>query len=330
MPTQLDNPVSRVVSLEEAFLHPRVWNLYPDGLQRRYAHLKERLSDVAQRISLMDDAGIDLQVLSHAHPGVQIIPDRDADLATTICRDVNDWLAATVGAYPTRLAGFATLPTQSPDAAAAELHRAVNHLGLKGALINGHTNGRYLDDPAFDKLLGTATELGVPIYLHPTDPPEAISQIYYQPFSALIPSWGWPVETATHLLRLMCAGVFDRYPDLTIIVGHLGELLPYCYTRLDAGLTQAMGALVPHTGMRNRNSAAHYLKTNVFATSSGVFDQPVFDCAVAMLGIDRLMFSVDYPFQDSETAMEFLRHCALSPDDKERFAHGNADQLLKL
>jgi predicted TIM-barrel fold metal-dependent hydrolase len=162
--------------------------------------------------------------------------------------------------------------------------------------------------------------------------------VYYEPFSAvLVPTWGWPVETGTHLLRLICAGVFDRHPDLKIIVGHMGELLPYCYTRLNSGLTMA-GWLAAAKSKHNpgaqhaamANSVGYYLKKNVFITSSGVFDQPVFDCARAMLGCDNLMFSVDYPFQDNFAAMEFLEGCSLSPADKERFAHGTAERLLRL
>jgi len=322
--------VSRVVSLEEAFLHPRVWDLFPKSLQHRYAALTARLTDISERLRLMDAAGIDMQVLSHIQPGTQILANTDAELATEICREVNDWLADVVAAHPTRLAGFATLPTQSPPDAAAELERTVRELGFKGALINGHTNGRYLDHPSFDVLLEKTASLQVPIYIHPTDPPHAVSQAYYEPFSALVPTWGWPVETGTHLLRLICSGAFDRHPDLTIIVGHLGELLPYCYTRLNAGTTMSDGLLVPHTGMRNDNGFGFYMKNNVYLTSSGVFDQPVFDCARAMLGIDHLMFSVDYPFQDNFAAMQFLDRCDLSAADKERFAHSTAERLLKL
>ena len=234
-------PASRVVALEEAFLHPRVWGLFPVALQRKYQPVRARLSDVgAERIRAMDAAGIDVQVLSHVQPGVQLLDADQAALAGAVCREVNDWLADAVAAHPTRFAGFAMLPTQSPSAAAEELERAVRHLGFKGALINGHTNGRYLDDPSFDVLLAQAESLDVPIYIHPTDPPQPVSASYYAPFdSALIPTWGWPVETGTHLLRLMCAGVFDRHPTLKIIVGHMGELLPYCFTRLNVGLTMA-------------------------------------------------------------------------------------------
>lgn len=324
---------SRVIALEEAFLHPRVWELFPEALQGKYQPVHARLSDVgAERIRLMDAAGIDVQVLSHVQPGIQVVADEQAELAVAVCREVNDWLAQTVAAHPTRFAGFAMLPTQSPAHAADELKRAVDDLGLKGALVNGHTNGRYLDEPSFDVLLAQAESLDAPIYIHPTDPPPAVTGVYYEPFdSALVPTWGWPVETGTHLLRLICAGVFDRYPNLKIIVGHMGELLPYCLTRLNLGLT--MAGWLSATGAERppmRNTVGYYLRQNVFLTSSGVFDVPVFDCAKAMLGIDNLMFSVDYPFQDNFAATEFLQRCDLSAEDRERFAHRTAEELLKL
>ena len=332
--------VSQVIALEEAFLHPRVWELYPAPLRERFKVVKKRLMDVGpDRIRLMDAAGIDLQVLSHVQPGIQILADSQAPLAVEVCRQVNDWLADVVARYPARFAGFAMLPTQSPADAAAELERSVSELGFKGALINGHTNGRYLDDPSCGVLLERAQALDVPIYIHPTDPPQAISDVYYEPFSgSLVPTWGWPVETGTHLLRLMCAGVFDRYPGLKIIVGHMGELIPYCYTRLNSGLTMGnwlLGAQQRKTQPEGvplvmKESVGFYLKRNVFITSSGVFDQPVFDCARAMLGLDHLLFSVDYPLQDNFAGMEFLEGCDLSVEDKERFAHGTAESLLKL
>jgi predicted TIM-barrel fold metal-dependent hydrolase len=330
--------VSRVVALEEAFLHPRVWDLFPEPLQRKYQPVRARLSDVAaERIRLMDAAVIDVQVLSHVGPGVQVLADEQAELAVAVSREVNDWLAEVIAAHPARFAGFAMLPTQSPAHAADELERTVRDLGFKGALINGHTNGRYLDEPSFDVLLGRAESLAVPIYIHPTDPPQAVSDVYYAPFdSALVPTWGWPVETGTHLLRLICAGVFDRHPNLKIIVGHMGELLPFCFTRLNVGLTMAGWLLSADADNQDmlrppmRNNVGYYLRENIFITSSGVFDVPVFDCARAMLGLDNLMFSVDYPFQDNFAAMEFLERCDLSPEDKERFAHRTAENLLKL
>ncbi len=325
--------VSRVVALEEAFLHPRVWDLFPVSLQRTYEPVRARLSDVgAERIRAMDAAGIDVQVLSHVQPGIQLLGDDQAEHAVAVCREVNDWLAEAVAAHPNRFAGFAMLPTQSAQGAAEELRRAVIDLGFKGALINGHTNGRYLDDPSFEVLLAQAESLDVPIYIHPTDPPRPVTDVYYAPFDfALVPTWGWPVETGTHLLRLICAGVFDRHPNLKIIVGHMGELIPFCFTRVNLGLTMAGWLGAPESDvMPMRNNVGYYLRENVFITSSGVFDIPVFECARAMLGLDNLMFSVDYPFQDNFAATEFLQRCDLSPQDKEWFAHGTAEKLLKL
>lgn len=330
--------VSKVIAIEEAFLHPKVWDQFPLALQQKYEVMKARLSDVGpERIRRMDAAGVDMQVLSHVQPGVQIITD--TKLAIKLSREVNDWLGTITATYPTRFAGFATLPTQSPKDAAEELERTVTKLGFKGALINGHTNGRYLDHPSFSVLFERAQALDVPIYIHPTDPPQAIIDTYYAPYTeAIVSTWGWPVETGTHLLRLMCGGVFDRYPDLKVIVGHMGELIPYCYTRLNSGLTMAdwliaVEAKKTKNGLKGtgmEKSVGYYMRRNIFITSSGVFDQPVFDCARAMLGLDNLLFSVDEPFQDSFAAMEFLNGTNLSQEDKERFAHGTAERLLRL
>jgi predicted TIM-barrel fold metal-dependent hydrolase len=168
----------------------------------------------------MDAAGIDLQVLSHVAPGVQTL---EPTTAVSLSKEVNDWLGEVTNTYPTRFAGFATLPVQSPKDAADELERTVTQLGFKGALINGHTQGRYLDDKSFSVLLEQAEALDVPIYIHPTDPPQAVMDVYYRDYPAMITgSWGWQVETGTHLLRLICGGVFDRLPRLKIIVGHMG------------------------------------------------------------------------------------------------------------
>jgi predicted TIM-barrel fold metal-dependent hydrolase len=254
---------------------------------------------------------------------------------------VNDWLGDVVKTYPTRFAGFAVLPTQSPKDAADELERTVTQFGFKGALINGHTNGRYLDDESFSVLLERAQTLDVPIYIHPTDPVQTITDLYFNGYSStLVQGWGWPVETGTHLLRMMCGGVFDRYPRLKVIVGHMGELIPYCLTRLNVSLTVGSWLVaVQEAKAKTKNPTAqkgmqknvrYYMRENVFVTNSGVFDQPVFNCAVSMLGIDNLMFSVDDPFQDNFEAVDFLRAAELSQEDKEKFAHGNAERLLKL
>ena len=327
----------RTIALEEAFMHPKLWELFPLPLKNRYAMVKDSLMEVGpERIRQMDAAGIDVQVLSHVQPGVQFI--EDAVTAIRLSREINDWLGEVVKTFPTRFAGFAMLPTQSPKDAAEELERTVTHLGFKGALINGHTNGRYLDDESFSVLLERAQALEVPIYIHPTDPPQAISDVYYQNDPSLVIGWGWLVETGTHLLRLMSSGVFDRYPRLKIIVGHMGELIPYCLTRLTLAMTmgnwmlanQEVNAAGPVPRKILEKNVFHYMRENVFITTSGVFDQPVFNCAVAEVGIDNILFSVDAPLRDNFEAMDFLNAAQLSREDKEKLAHGNAERLLNL
>jgi predicted TIM-barrel fold metal-dependent hydrolase len=219
-----DCKAMRIISLEEAFLHPKLRELYPASYVRLLDLVKGPLTDVGpERIRRMDAAGIDLQVLSHVQPGVQTL---ESSAAIRLSREVNDWLGGVVQKYPTRFAGFAMLPTQSPMEAADELERTVAQLGFKGAMINGHTNGRYLDDDSFSPILERAQALDVPIYIHPTDPPQAILDTYYKGLPAMMQSWGWQVETGTHLLRLISSGVFDRFPALKIIVRHMGELIP--------------------------------------------------------------------------------------------------------
>ncbi len=327
----------RTIALEEAFMHPKLWEQFPPALQTQYAPVKDGLTDVGpERIRKMDAAGIDVEVLSHVAPGVQFLAD--GPRAVRLCREVNDWLGDVVRAYPDRFAGFAMLPTQSPKDAADELERTVTQLAFKGALINGHTNGRYLDDEAFAVLLERAQALDVPIYIHPTDPPPAIMETYFRNDLALVTGWGWLVETGTHLLRMISSGVFDRYPGLKIIVGHMGELIPYCLARLNIALTMGNWMLAvqepPAAGSKRRRvmekSLLYYMRQNVFITTSGVFDQPVFNCALSQVGIDNILFSVDAPFRDSFEAMEFLHATQLSPADKEKLAHGNAERLLHL
>lgn len=326
----------RTIALEEAFLHPALWRLYPPSLRKEYAILYDRLLDVGgDRIRRMDAAGVDVEVLSHVQPGVQAIDEPVK--AMRLAREVNDWLADAIKSYPTRLLGFATLPMQSPQNAADELERTVTDLAFKGALINGHTNERYLDDECFSVVLERAQALDVPIYLHPTDPPRALANVYYRSHRGMVNGWGWPVETGTHLLRMMVGGVFDRHPRLKIIVGHMGELIPYCLTRLNIAMTMGdwllagqADELAPRPRRRMERSIKHYMRQNVFVTTSGVFDQPVFDLARAVLGIDNLLFSIDEPMRDSFEAVEFLNHTHLSTEDREKLAHGNAERLLKL
>jgi len=327
---------TRIIALEEAFIHPKLRELYPNEYLKSLAPVLERLSDVGpERIRRMDAAGIDLQVLSHIQPGVQML---DRDTAICLSKEVNDWLGGIVEEYPARFAGFATLPTQSPEDAADELERTVRQFGFKGALVNGHTHGIYMDDPSFSPLFERAQELDVPIYIHPTDPPRAIVDIYYDGYTpAMTVGWGWQVETGTHLLRLISGGVFDRYPHLKIIIGHMGELIPYALPRINLALT--LGNWLTETRSNDSQSAPrkamqqsvlYYMKKNVFITTSGVFDQAALTCAIAVLGIDNILFSVDEPMRDNFEGVAFLRAAQLAKEDKEKLAHKNAERVLKL
>ena len=276
------------------------------------------------RLEQMDAAGIDFQILSLFDPGVQEYTD--AALAVDYARRANDNLAETVRQYPRRFGGFATLATQDPEAAATELRRSVTDLGFVGALINGHTHGRYLDDPAYEPLFDTAETLGVPIYLHPTTPHPAVMDAWFAPYTDQglhLASWGFAVEAGTHALRLIYSGLFDRHPKLQMILGHLGEMLPFIAFRTDRyyGLGGSGGgdlAKLP----------SDYLRDNFFVTTSGNFSPPAMACTLSVLGADRVMFSVDYPMDDNVEGADFLAAYPMSEADRRKVGYENALRLF--
>ena len=314
------------VSLEDHFLHPKIWEMFPDKLKKKYELVKDSLLELGgNRIKIMDAAEIDFQVLSLADPGLSLAGSGEE--AVRLAREINNYLYAAIMKYPERLGAFAVLPMQSPPEAAKELERTVRELGFKGAMVNGHTNGVYLDDDSYSELLNTAESLDVPIYIHPVDPPDEIAKKYFLSNEVIITGWAWQVETANHLIRLISGGVFDRHPRLKIIVGHMGELIPYGFTRLNQSLTMGNWIL----GLDTPKMNLYYLfKHNIFITSSGVFDEPVFRCAKEMIGLDNLMFSVDSPFQDTVAAAGFLHKLSLGSGEKELFSGKTACKLLKL
>jgi predicted TIM-barrel fold metal-dependent hydrolase len=277
------------------------------------------------RLADMDATGISMQVLSHTGPATQTL---DAASAVPLAREANDALAQAVAAHPDRFAGFATLPTPDPRAAASELERAVTTLGFKGALINGHTHGRFLDDRAFWPILETAEGLGVPIYLHPTEPVAAVRDAYYAGFDPAVSQllatsgWGWHIETGLHALRLILAGVFDRFPRLQFIIGHMGEAVPFMLARTNTVLNQSVTRLP--------RSVEDYFLAHFHVTNSGFFTNPPLLCTLPVVGIDRMLFAVDYPFSTNEEGIGFLDTAPLSQEDRERIAHGNAERLLRL
>ena len=319
----------RIISLEDHFIHPKVWELLPEELKSKYELLKESLFDIGKgRIIKMDAAGIDFQVISHVEPGVNFI-ERKSE-AVTLAIEINNYLSDAIKIFPGRLGGFAVLPMRSPVDAAIELERTVTELGFKGALINGHTNGVYLDDNSYDVLLKKAEELEVPIYIHPTNPPKEISEKYFQNNDAFITGWGWQVETSIHLIRMINKGVFDKYPKLKVIIGHMGELIPYGFSRLNVALTVGNWIIAGDNTSKPKMNLYYYFKNNIFITSSGVFDESVFTCAKEMIGLNNMMFSVDYPFQDNISATQFLNKLPLNSQEKSQFAGKNASALLKL
>jgi uncharacterized protein len=279
-----------------------------------------------RRIADMDAAGIDVQVLSLTAPGVEQL---DAPEAHVLARKVNDELARAVRRYPTRFAGLASLPTADPNTAADELARAVQELGFKGAVINGHSRGRYLDDAFFWPVLERAAALSAPIYLHPAMPPQAVIEASYTGnFSPKITgmiamaAWGWHIETATHILRIILSGAFDRYPGLQLIIGHMGETLPFMLPRLDHTLPPQV------TGLER--SIGAYLRENISYTFSGFNYVPNFLDLLLQVGAERILFSADYPYSSMAEARVFLEGLPVSPNDRERIAHGNAEMLLGL
>jgi uncharacterized protein len=274
----------------------------------------------------MDAGGITTQVLSVAGPGADLVPGQPGiDLA----RAYNDALAEACARHPTRYRGFAHLPMLTPDAAADELERAVEDLGFHGALVNGATDGRFLDDPAFEPFLARVEKLDLPIYLHPGIPTEPVRNAYYDnlpgnlSFVLALSAWGWHADTAIHTLRLALSGALDRHPGLKIVIGHMGEALPFMLDRIDETTAATAKTLL-------RRSVRQTILDQVWITTSGFFTMVPFMAALMSFGVDRIMFSVDYPFASNARARAFLDALPVSPADRAKIAHGNADRLLCL
>jgi predicted TIM-barrel fold metal-dependent hydrolase len=313
-----------IIALEEHYVDPEVRRHYSAADTRQAPGIAERLEDVGQgRIAGMDAAGIDLQVLSHANPGLQKL---DGETAVRLARGANDRLHETVRSHPDRFAAFAAIPTPDPKAAADELERAVTRLGFKGALVNGLTNGAFLDEKRFWPIFERAAALDVPLYMHPSTPHPAVVEAYYKDYVEQYPSllraaWGFTVETATQGVRLVLSGVFDAYPNLKIIIGHLGEGLPFYLWRISMGFAR---------DGRGGKSFRDVFCEHFHVTTSGFFSDPALLCCMMELGIDRIMFSVDYPFVDNPPGTKWTETLPISAEDKEKLLNGNARRLLKL
>lgn len=321
----------RTIGLEEHFASPaslegpgKEIKEQANNPQHPMARILEQLSDLdGQRISATDAAGIDVQVLSLNSPGVEQLDPPDA---VAVARKTNDFLAEAVKRHPSRFARFATLPTAAPDKAATELERTIHDYVFRGAAINGHVHGRYLDDKFFWPILESAEALNVPIYLHPTLSPQPVMDAWHKGFDPTVTvmlagaGWGWHIETAIHVIRLILGGVFDRYPKLQLVIGHLGETLPFMVQRLDRILSPA------RTKLERPLSA--YLRENVYYTISGFNFTRVFLLLLFQVGVGRIMLSTDHPYASMAEGRAFLDQLPVSDHDRERIAHGNAERLF--
>ena len=289
--------------------------------------LEDKLLDVGEsRILEMDKAGVTFQVLSLANPGVEQFEPADG---TAMARSTNDELAEALKKYPDRYLGLAAIGTQEPENAAGELERAVNVLGFKGAKINSHSRGEYLDKSKFWAIFEAAEALDVPIYLHPNIPSPALMAAfadYDWPMAG--PPFGFGIETSVHVMRLIYSGLFDRFPKLKIVLGHMGEGFPFWLYRIDFFWLKPFLDKALRPPIKKKPST--YIKENFLFTSSGMHYLPAFNCAYQALGGDYLAFGADHPFETSEESLECLGNLPICDMDREKFYHLNAEKLFNM
>ena len=320
MTPELDCPI---IAIEEHYWDAELASHFSGSEGSRFGRIEARLRDFGgDRIADMDSAGIDLCVLSHGSPSAQKLP---AEIAVPLVERVNDRLGAAVAANP-RFAAFAALPTILPEAAADELERCVA-MGFKGAMVHGMTGGEFLDLKKFHPIYARAEKLDVPIYMHPALPHPAVVDAYYKDYLADFPmlarpAWGYGVEAGTQAVRMVLSGVFERCPKLKIILGHLGETLPFQLWRIDQALS------------RSGQRPVHFREvftSNFWVTTSGFFSTPALLCCLQEIGVERILFSVDWPFiADSKAAVDWMTGVPLAATNKAKILSGNASSLLKL
>ena len=304
-----------------------LWGFYGTHQSPRAKTINERLQDIgARRIADMDATGIDRQIIGITAPGVQVF---DPATASALAIDANDQLAEACRKHPTRFTGMAAFAPHDPANAAKEMERAVKKLGFRAVIVNSHTHGHYLDEPQFAPVLEAAEALGVPIYLHPqTPPPTMIKPFLDAGLDGAV--FGFGCETGLHMLRVITGGVFDRYPKLQFIIGHAGEALPFWLYRLD----YMHGATVRsqrYPFMKPlKNPVSHYLRNNVFITNSGVAWQPAIEFCQKVIGVDRVLYAMDYPYQYVPEEVGFCDAMSISAADKKAFFQTNAERVFKL
>lgn len=336
------------IATEEAFVTKEIVRAYRDLLARngsadigfnslmgyylnnpseRTRAVAARLEDLGQRrIDDMDSTGIAMQILSLTSPGVQIF---DADTAVGLARSANDELAEAIAAHPARYTGLAAIAPQNPSEAAKELERAVRTLKLKGAIVNSHTQGEYLDDEKFWDIFAAAEALDVPIYIHPNTPSNAmIAPFMARGLEGAV--FGFAVETGLHALRIVVSGAFDRFPNLRIVLGHLGEGLPYWLSRIDFmhGASVRSNRYASQPKLQRR--ASDYLKENFYYTTSGMAWTPPIRYVQSVMGMDRLMYAMDYPYQFIPEEVNVTDELPIGYEDLKAFYQTNAERVFKL
>ncbi|MFT4104130.1 MAG: amidohydrolase family protein [Lacrimispora sp.] len=331
----------KVIALEEHFMsaavneeYTKIFSEHASPAARiraafvaNYIEKDNSLLEVGEkRLSYMDRSGVDIQVIGYGNNNPMELP---AVHAIPLCRQANDELAAHIAKNPERFYGMASLPVADPKAAAEELDRAVKELGFKGAILNGTYNGRFFDDEEFFPIFEKAAELDVPVYFHPGEINEQVAGYYYSgSWSDSVASilanqgFGWHVDSGIHVIRMILSGIFDKLPDLTIISGHWGELVPYFLERLDRQLPPGL------TGLKQEFSK--YYREHVYVTPSGMLYNAPFRLCLSELGADRILWAGDYPYLRPENAREYLESADISQEDKEKIAYINAARLLKL
>ncbi len=317
---------TRKIALEEHFLAPgfrdyfetTAVNISPDLFGRAYDALQDFGN---RRLETMDAGGIEISVLSLAGPGVQV--ERDTAVAIRRARECNDFLAEKMRDEP-RFGGLAHLAMQDPAEAADELDRCMSDLGYLGAMINGQTNGAYLDDDRFSPFWERAEALGAPIYIHPANPPD-VPYMYHDHSELYGPVWGWTVETANHALRLIFGGVFDRYPAAKLILGHMGETLPFQLWRFDS-----RWEICNAKDRKLERRPSEYIKRNIWITTSGVCSDAPLRCAIEALGDDRILFSVDHPFERTDLANAWIETAEIPDKTRQKICSQNAETLLRI
>ena len=340
---QTPNRKYRLVATEEAFsipeqveafrkCHQTMWH-DPDveqwALFLEVKQLIGRLLDVDnERLSIMDQAGVDVHLLSLTSPGVQLL---DPDSATSLAEIANDRLAEMIKRHPTRYAGLASFAPQDPARAAKEIDRAINKLKLNGLIVNSHTNAEYLDNRKFWPILEAAQALDAAIYIHPRNPPAAAAEFLKADVNLWAAIWGYQQETGLHAMRMIISGVFDEFPKLKIVLGHAGEAVPYWLYRMDYMYANAAAGIYKSASGRHlKKKPSDYVKENFYITTSGMNTHPVLQYNHGVLGPDHIMFAIDYPYQETMEAVQFMNSAPLPVQDVEKIAHGNAEKIFRI